>query len=338
MLREQPPLADSAIATCLERVYGLAITALTFLPIGYDPNAAVYRIDTQDGAAYFLKLTRNPLMPASLALPRTLIDHGISNVLAPLRTLRHELWCILEPYHLVLYPFIDGENAMRRGMSDGQWRTFGTTLNAIHSSGLQAQFADTISHENFASPMIELVRVMQTQVQAGQFVLPVQRLFAAFWHQQATVIRHLTDRAEQLGRLLQTQNLPAVLCHGDIHAANIMLNQHDAVYLVDWDTPRIAPRERDLLFIIGSTIARRVTPREEALFFEGYGPTTTNRQTLTYYRYERVLEDLYEGGRSVFLNAHASVAVKEADAELVMSLFEPDEIIAITLAGDQQLG
>ncbi|KAB8314663.1 hypothetical protein SD81_037040 [Tolypothrix campylonemoides VB511288] len=106
---------------------------------------------------------------------------------------------------------------------------------------------------------------------------------------------------------------------------------------VDWDTLRIAPRERDLLFIIGSTIARRVTPQEEAQFFQGYGATSINWQALVYYRYERALEDLYEGGRSVFFNSLSSPAVKEADAELTMSLFQPGAIVQSALAGDNQL-
>jgi spectinomycin phosphotransferase len=337
MLREKPTLSDAAIALCLEHEYGLTIDAVTFLPIGYDPNAAVYRIHTRNNASYFLKLTRNTIVPASLRIPRALIDHGITNVLAPLPTLRHDLWCVLDPYSLILYPFINGQNVMQRGMSDQQWITFGATLNAIHSSRIETQFVGEIPLETFASPMIDLVRSMHKQVQASQFELPVQQDFAAFWQQNTSIIQHLTDRAEQLGIVLQMEQFDAVLCHGDVHAANIMLDHNGNVAIVYWDTPRIAPRERDLLFVIGSTIARRVTPHEEACFFQGYGATTINWQALIYYRYERVLEDLYEGGQSVFFNPLSSTAVKEADAQLTMSLFQPDAIVQGALEGDKQL-
>lgn len=226
---------------------------------------------------------------------------------------------------------------MERGMSDQQWMTFGATLNAIHRSGIEAQFGGEIPLETFASPMIDLVRSMQEQVQSRQFALPVQQEFAAFWQQNTTVIQHLTDRAEQLGTMLQAEQFDTVLCHGDVHAANIMLDHTGELYIVDWDTPRIAPRERDLLFIIGSTIARRVTLHEEARFFQGYGATTINWHALTYYRYERVLEDLYEGGRSVFFTPLSSVAVKEADAQLTISLFQPGEIVQSALEADKRL-
>jgi spectinomycin phosphotransferase len=337
MLREKPPLADAAIARCVEAAYGLTVETLTFLPIGYDPYAAVYRIDTPTQAAYFLKLTRSAIVPASLHIPRALLDLGIANVLAPLPTMQHGLWCTLEPYSLVLYPFIDGENAMRQGMSPQQWISFGATLNAIHRSGIAARFAGEIPVENFASPMIAQVRSMQQQLHNRQWELPVQQQFAAFWQENSALIQHLTDRAEALGALLRVEAFELVLCHGDVHAANIMLDRDGAICIVDWDTPRIAPRERDLLFVVGSTIARRVTTEEEARFFQGYGESAINWRALAYYRYERVLEDLYECGRSVFFNPASSAAVKAADAGLAISLFQAGEIVQSALEADRRL-
>ena len=131
--------------------------------------------------------------------------------------------------------------------------------------------------------------------------------------------------------------MATVLCHGDVHAANIMLDHEGGLYIVDWDTPRIAPRERDLLFIVGSIIARTVTPHEEACFFQGYGLTAINWRALTYYRYERALEDVYEGARSVFLDSAVSAAVKTADAHVTMGLFRSGDIVQSALQADQRL-
>ena len=338
MMREKLPLSDTAIARCLEQEYGLTDVAVTFLPLGYDPNAAVYRVDRRDGVSYFLKITRNAIPPASLQIPRILNDHGIKNVLAPLPTRGADLWCALNPYNVILYPFISGENAMRRGMTDQQWKTFGAALNAIHGSGIERKLVGVVPVETFATPVIEFVRSQLAHIQTEQFELPVQQDFAVFWRQNAALIRHLTERTQRLGNTLQSQKLETVLCHGDAHAANIMLDQSGNLYLVDWDTPRIAPRERDLLFVAGSIIARRVTKHEETCFFAGYGATEVNWEALTYYRYERALEDVYEGGRSVFFNPLTSRAVKEADAQLTMRLFEPGDIVEAALEADAQLG
>ncbi len=201
--------------------------------------------------------------------------------------------------------------------------------NRVHFSG-------AIAVEDFASPMIDVVRALQKHVQTRHFTLPVQQEFAAFWQQHTMVIQHLTDRTERLGSMLQTEQFDTVVCHGDVHAAHSMLDADGNLFLVDWDTPRIAPRERDLLFIIGSTIERRVTPHEERHFFQGYGATRIHWRAMTYYRYERVLEERYAGGQRVFCNPVSSVAVQEADAQFTMRLFQSGDLVQSALAADKR--
>ena len=136
-MREDPGLDVDKIVASLEAHYGLRVTSATFLPIGYDRNAAVYEIVSRDGTAYFLKVRFGPVHQPSLLVPRALIDLGISNVLAPLRTRSSNLWCALDgypDYSIVLYPFLRGESAMVVGLSDDQWREFGSTLREVHAS------------------------------------------------------------------------------------------------------------------------------------------------------------------------------------------------------------
>jgi spectinomycin phosphotransferase len=229
---------------------------------------------------------------------------------------------------------------MEVGLSDVQWRTFGATLRAIHDSGLAAAFRNRLRVEDFALPSAALVRRVLALVHDAEFASPAATRFAAFWRDNAARIGAILERAEALGRALQARSLPLVLCHGDIHAANILVGDDARIHLVDWDAPLIAPRERDLLFIIGSTIARRVAPWEEDQFFAGYDHTVIDPAALVYYRYERIIEDLGEIGKSVFLETARSEEMRAEETALAMSFFLPGadvdraEVVASRWASD----
>jgi spectinomycin phosphotransferase len=166
-MREDPGLDVDKISACLQAHYGLRVTSVTFLPIGYDPNAAVYEVASCDGGCHFLKVRFGPVHEPSLLVPRTLIDLGIPNVLAPLRTRSSDLWCPLggyPGYGIVLYPFVRGESAMVPGLSDDQWREFGSTLQAVHASELGERLRGRLPVETFSLPSAASVRGLLTLV------------------------------------------------------------------------------------------------------------------------------------------------------------------------------
>jgi spectinomycin phosphotransferase len=324
-MRDDPGLDAGIIAACLEARYGLGVTSVTFLPLGYDPRTAVFRV-VAEGASYFLKIRSGPVDEPGLLVPRALIDRGVRHVLAPLRARASTLWCPLDGYDgytVVLYPFIHGVDAMVAGLTDEQWQEFGATLRAVHDSGLGERFRDQLRLETFALPSAALVRQMLAVADESTFARQVASRFAAFWREHADRIRAILARAEALGRSLQPRHFDLVLCHGDIHAANILVATDGQIWLVDWDGPLVATRERDLLFVVGSRIARPVEPREEDRFFEGYGPAEIDPTALAYYRYERIIEDLGEFGRSVFLDPAISEEARAHAAGLAMGLFAP---------------
>jgi spectinomycin phosphotransferase len=83
---------------------------LTFLPIGADPNTAVYRLSTEMGSAYFLKLRRGGFDEMAVLWPHWLSQAGIRPIIAPLSTRTRTLWSAWDDYTLILYPFIDGQD------------------------------------------------------------------------------------------------------------------------------------------------------------------------------------------------------------------------------------
>ena len=325
-MREERVLNENAIAECLAAPYGLAVDSVTFLPIGNDFQAAVYRVVATDGAAYFLKIRFGPIFEPGLLVPRALVDLGIGNVLAPLRTTTEGLWCALDGptgATVVLYPFIPGQNAKLAGLSDEQWRAFGATLRAVHESGLEVRFRGHLRREDFTLPAAAVVRRLLADLDGAAIAGPAAARFAQFWRDHAARIDSLLTRAEELGARLRGKRFDPVLCHADIHAANILVGEDSRIWLVDWDGPLLAPPERDLLFVVGSRIGRHVTPREEDLFFEGYGPAEIDAEALIYYRYERRIEDLGETAERVFRNPHLSERAREEQAAATMAFFAP---------------
>src|SRR5918998_2311062 len=212
---------------------------------------------------------------------------------------------------------------MVAGMTDQQWSQFGATLQAVHSSGLAEEFRGRLPVETFALPSAALVRRILDLLDATVFENAVATQFAAFWRENAARIRQMLARAEELGRQLQSRSFDYVLCHADIHAANILVGDDGRIHLIDWDGPLIAPRERDLLFVVGSIIARTVEPEEEEWFFAGYGPVDIDPEALVYYRYERIIEDLGEIGRSVLLDPGPSDQMRAEESRLARGFFAP---------------
>ena len=64
-------------------------------------------------------------------------------------------------------------------------------------------------------------------------------------------------------------------------------------------------------------------PREAALFFDGYRQVEIDPDALVYNRYERLIEDIGEFGKSVFLDPSLGEQARASEIELLMSFFVP---------------
>lgn len=337
-MRQQPTLPGEKLTACLHTHYGLDVLSARFLPIGNDLKAFVYEAITVEGDSYFVKIRADAINPSSLIVPRVLIEQGIPNILAPLRTTTQGLWCLLESYSVIVYPFIRGENAKVVGMTDSQWLEFGATLKAIHSGGFAALLHGQVPVETFSLPAAQLVRRLSAQMQDTRFDSPAAMRLASFWGKHASLIAHLLVRAEALGKQLQSRSFEYVLCHADIHAANILVSEEGRIYLVDWDGPLLAPRERDLLFIVGSPIGRRMEPHEEERFFQSYGAVEIDLTALAYYRYERAIEDIGEVGKRVLMDTDLGEEAKAEQADLFPRIFHPGKIVEAAMEADRKQG
>ena len=334
---EKPVIQDKRIAALLCEVYGLQSAQVKFLPLGTESNTAVYRVITRESTPYFLKLRKGLFEETSVLVPRFLHDQGIRQIIPPLRTKDGHLWASLDVYTCILHPFIEGRNGFEMALSDDQWVDFGAALKGVHTIVLPPEAQERIPSETYSSHWREMVKGFQAQVEHSAFAEPVAAQMAAFMQMQRDEIRLLIERAEQLGNTLrQSQPLAQVLCHSDIHAGNLLLTTNGALYIVDWDNPILAPKERDLMFIGGGVGGVWNGAREEALFYQGYGVQDINLTALTYYRCERIIQDIAAFAEQILLT-RAGGDDREQGFRYFTSQFLPNAVIEIAHQTDQKL-
>jgi spectinomycin phosphotransferase len=330
---EEPQLDHETLRACLRADYGLPAVEIVFLPLGADQNTAVYRAVAGDGRTYFVKLRREPFDETSVALPKWLHDRPIAQIIAPLTTHSGRLRADLDVFKVVLYPFIGGRDGYEVELTDRQWVDLGAGLKRIHTTRLPAALSRRIRRETYAPQWRQSVRAYLSRVADETFDDPLAVRLAALLTAERDQIRQLVERAEQLAQALAGRDLAFILCHSDLHAGNLLIVDDDTFYIVDWDDPILAPKERDLMFIGGGLMGGwRPAAEEERLFYRGYGATEIDPLALAYYRYERIIQDIAVECEQILLTAEG--ADREQLFGYLVANFRPDGTIELARRSD----
>jgi spectinomycin phosphotransferase len=331
---EKPDLPDEQIRACLRDAYRVHAPQIAFLPLGADFNTAVYRAVADDGPPYFVKLRRGAFDELSVALPKWLSDQGVAQIIPPVVTQAGRLWTRLDGFTVVLYPFVAGQDGYAVALSDRQWREFGAAFRHIHTAAVPPGLTQRLPRETYAAQWRESVKLFLLRLEDGPFVDHIAAQLAAFLQAKRAAILDLLDRAERLAQALQAHARPFVVCHSDIHAGNLLIDGDERMYIVDWDNPILAPKERDLMYIGGGQgFIGRSAQEQVDLFYQGYGSVQIDPVALAYYRYERIVQDIAAYCEQLFLTAEGG-ADREQSLRYVMSNFLPTGTIAVAYASD----
>src|SRR6266545_5024143 len=331
----KPNIPDELIISCLQEEYNLRVDELTFLPIGADSRTAVYRVLAEDGTVYFLKL-RKKFNDVIVRVPLFLKESGVQEIIVPFETESGQHWADFGEYKIILYPFMEGKDGFERELTDQHRRTLGAAFRKIHTAQIPPELKKNIRKETFSSEWRDDMKSYQATVESKAFTEPTAAKLVAFMKSKRNEIIRLIERAEQLASKLQSKPLELVVCHTDIHGGNILISNTDDLYIVDWDDPILAPKERDLMFIGGGIDGIWKSKRDEAVFYEGYGKTEINIAVLAYYRHERVIEDLVVICEQLLLTDEGG-ADRERSYGWFTSNFEPGSTIEIAEKTDRLL-
>jgi spectinomycin phosphotransferase len=333
------PTSDT-LSAWVQQDFGIEITTLSLVEHGADEAARLWRACGADGASYAVKLS-GAGTPAGLIVSAHLAEHGVAGVTPPQMGTNGQPWSEREGRRLSVVPWVSEARALGGEMSAAHWTSYGALLAHVHATTVTEALATSLPredhhHEQAASTARALDSSLRQAVVdsvEGRTVDDLVHALAQEWCAAGDRVLALLERADDLGRELQARQAPYVVCHGDPHLGNVLIGQPGRVWLIDWDDSVLAPRERDLIFILGGVLAfAPVTPQQQAWFFDGYGPTNLDPLRLAYYRCARALEDLaYPAAQIVDL--HRSTEPERADAlSIVRGVLSPTGLVSLALA------
>ncbi|NSW52868.1 MAG: phosphotransferase [Anaerolineae bacterium] len=281
---------ESILVTVLAEHYGLHVDDLEFLPLGADLDSSVYAASSV-GKRYFVKLRSRRFTPITVLLPAWMAEHGITQVIVPLKTKGGAAWVEADGLRVIVYPFLEGRDGFKRPLEAADWQALGQVLRLIHELALPETLRQVMRQETFGLEWCAVLR----NIMADNDDLSTDgaMLLKPLLHSRQETIHRLIHHAEVLAQRIEPQGLAFVPCHSDIHPGNVFFPFSGGLRVVDWDEPILAPRERDLMYI-GSGIGPAIHPaeKEEEWFFAGYGRIPLHSEVLCYYRYYRIVEDI----------------------------------------------
>ncbi len=332
-MRTPPP--HQCIIDCLKADYGIEAATLTYLPLGADMNASVYKAETEEQRSYFVKLKHNHQPDLCIAIMELLQNAKIQQIIPPIKTIHGQTTQHIGDFTLIVYAFVEGQDGFSHSLTDEQWSILGKTVRQIHEIDVPSSLQHHIRRESYSPQWREAVRSIYAQSEAELADDEIAIKLWAFMKKNNLAIHQLVDRAEELAKKLHNQPAKFVLCHSDIHGGNILIDKENNIYIVDWDEPILAPKERDLMFIGGGVGNVWNKSHEEALFYKGYGKAEVNMTILAYYRHERIVEDIALYSQYILLTTAKGEDKLEMYKHFI-GMFEPKGVVDIAFETDEK--
>ncbi|WP_200216217.1 phosphotransferase [Micromonospora coerulea] len=336
----EPAIAgDERLAGWVAEDFGLALVAAELVPYGADDAARLWRATDADGAQWAVKLSGGGT-PAGLCVTAHLSARGVPGIVAPLTTRDGRLWSVHEGRRLSVVPWLTADRALDGGMDVAHWRTYGEVLAATHAVAPTDELAALLPREDHTHAAVSAAtretdrRLRAVDGSADRWTREV----ADRWRAAADDVSTLLDRVDRLGAELRDRPADLVVCHGDPHLGNLLLDPDGRVWLIDWDDAVLAPRERDLMFVTGGVLAfAPVTPAEQAAFFAGYGPVDPDPVRLAYHLGVRALDDIGSWARDV-ADADRPEAERVRALKIVDGLLSPVGLVSLAREALRDLG
>lgn len=290
---------ESSLKKSLKHNYGIEILRLIPILSGADSQAKSYQAIADDGGQYFIKLKQSFEKDMGFKILMLLKMNGIQEIIPPLPNFEGKDIQNVEGWFYAVYPFVEGEDGFQKELSSKQWTHLGTMLKKIHSMDVPEDVRAGLRREDFSDQWRnELRAILQAEVSAHG----IAREYIQHLESRRDLVEILLNNAKESSKQAKVKKDNFVLCHADIHAGNVLINKQGVFYIVDWDNPMLAPKERDLMFV-GAGIGNVWNKTDQVnKFYSGYGAVEIDRELIRYYRNERILVDIVEFYHQIVLS------------------------------------
>jgi spectinomycin phosphotransferase/16S rRNA (guanine(1405)-N(7))-methyltransferase len=244
-------LYEADLAALLASAWGITVTSLEYRPVGFGSHhwqAGTDWFVTVDEPAPDSSATNTvDELCAALGTAQDLSAGGLAFVVAPIATRDGRPLARLQRFAVAVYPYVEGrsfdwdawsagEDDNKDGALDNQTQHRRAVLDlviALHTTTIPTR----ARHVDLGIPY----RLGLTTAD-GEEHGPYSRRAAVLLARHRTVIQRRLAEYDELTRLRPST---VVITHGEPHPGNTMLTA-GGWRLIDWDTVRLAPPERDL--------------------------------------------------------------------------------------------
>lgn len=293
-MTDRPVVTERELITWVRRDFGLDLVACERVSGGTDAAASTWRATTRDRNRIAVRVSTGTT--AGVWLAALLSLRGISGVPMPWRTLDGAVWSTRQGHRVSVSSWVSDRAASDGRVTADQWRALGRLLAQVHAQQLTEDLTGLLPRgDQDATDWARRTRDLPWTVVRHSHADDVTSALAALLAEGLDPLVQVADTAERLAERLPAaadRTAQDVLCHGDPHLGNVLLGA-DQVWLVDWDDAVIAPRERDLILVVGGVLTSwAVTAEQRQWFTEGYGPLDLDPDLLHYYACVRAMEDV----------------------------------------------
>jgi len=276
--------------------FGISITSMTL--VLKVKVARGYLIEGLDHERFFLKIYTNDNLPDSaFRFAHDLFYKvGIANVVHPVTAKSGQLQIRTGESNIALFRLIAGKTAEESRFNHSQLEKLGELLAKIHQS--KKVVGEYSVKENFEISFEDkFLAVFREMGRLNDVSTEYQRKIRFFLEPHRKKFMQELARLKELQREVRKMDLEFVNCHGEPSPGNVLSSDNNEVYLLDWDEPIFAPKERDLLFFKDN-----IEP-----VMSGYrrfsGDTSVNRDVVEFYGHMWNLGEIADyGGRILFEN------------------------------------